>query len=79
MGPLSQNTALSTLAYNTAATQPHQNCERPVKVKLTQTKKIVASGMSEAEAIERAKLGDAEAFEFCTACTNGEFIRCVSA
>ena len=59
MGHLS----LNTLAYNTAATQPHQNLERPVKVKLTQTKKIVASGMSEAEAIERAKAGDAESFE----------------
>jgi RNA polymerase sigma-70 factor, ECF subfamily len=46
-----------------AATQPHQISERPLKVKLTQAKKIVASGMSEAEAIERAKAGDAESFE----------------
>jgi RNA polymerase sigma-70 factor, ECF subfamily len=51
------------LTYNMAATQPHLISERPLKVKLTQAKKIVASGMSEAEAIERAKAGDAESFE----------------
>jgi RNA polymerase sigma-70 factor (ECF subfamily) len=32
------------------------------KVKLTQAKKVIASGMTEAEAIDRAKAGDAEAF-----------------
>src|SRR5579872_4942955 len=37
--------------------------KRPQKGKLTQAKKIIASGMSEAEAIDRAKGGDAVAFE----------------
>lgn len=47
---------------NEAATKPHPKEERPQKVKLTQAKKVIASGMSEAEAIDRAKAGDAEAF-----------------
>src|SRR6267142_2472277 len=33
------------------------------KGKLTQVKKVIAPGLSEAEAIDRAKNGDAEAFE----------------
>src|SRR5579872_1084769 len=37
--------------------------KRPQKGKLTQAKKIIASGLSEAEAIDRAKGGDAESFE----------------
>src|ERR1700743_803194 len=49
---------------NEAATLPHLNNERPNKGKLTQAKKVIASGMTEAEAIERAKAGDAESFEF---------------
>src|SRR2546423_5509355 len=36
---------------------------RPDKVSLTQAKKILPSGISEAEAIDRAKRGDAESFE----------------
>jgi RNA polymerase sigma-70 factor (ECF subfamily) len=51
------------LTYNIAATQPHLIDQRPHKGKLTQAKKITASGLSEAEAIERAKGGDAESFE----------------
>ena len=47
---------------NEAATKPHPKEERPQKVKLTQAKKVIASGMTEAEAIDRAKAGDAEAF-----------------
>jgi RNA polymerase sigma-70 factor, ECF subfamily len=47
---------------NEAATLPHPKKERPQKVKLTQAKKVIASGMTEAEAIDRAKAGDAEAF-----------------
>src|SRR4029077_8141266 len=47
---------------NEPATKPHQNDERPQKVKLTQAKKVIASGMPESEAIDRAKAGDAEAF-----------------
>lgn len=47
---------------NEAATLPHRMEQRPQKVKLTQAKKVIASGMSEAEAIDRAKAGDAEAF-----------------
>jgi RNA polymerase sigma-70 factor (ECF subfamily) len=47
---------------NEAATLPHPKEERPQKVKLTQAKKVIASGMTEAEAIDRAKAGDAEAF-----------------
>src|SRR5262249_38861695 len=39
------------------------NDKRPYKGKLTQAKKTIASGLSEAEAIERAKGGDAGAFE----------------
>src|ERR1700753_630876 len=48
---------------NEAATTPHQNNQRPDKGKLTQAKKVIASGMSEAEAIDLAKAGDAQAFE----------------
>src|SRR5689334_5057470 len=48
---------------NEAATMPHQNDQRPYKGKLTQAKKVIASGMTEAEAIDRAKAGDAESFE----------------
>ena len=48
---------------NEAATKPHPMEQRPEKVKLTQAKKVIASGMTEAEAIDRAKGGDAEAFE----------------
>src|SRR6266853_1454776 len=48
---------------NEAATLPHPRGKRPDKGKLTQAKKIVASGLTEAEAIERAKSGDAESFE----------------
>jgi RNA polymerase sigma-70 factor, ECF subfamily len=48
---------------NEAATLPHPRDKRPDKGKLTQAKKIVASGLTEAEAIERAKSGDAESFE----------------
>ena len=51
------------LIYNTAATLPHPTGQRPLKGNLTQAKKIIASGLSEAEAIERAKGGDAECFE----------------
>ena len=51
------------MTYNTAATWPHLIDKRPHKGKLTQAKKITASGLSEAEAIERAKGGDAESFE----------------
>ena len=43
---------------NRAATLPHPTGQRPQKGKLTQAKKLVASGMTEAEAIERAKGGD---------------------
>jgi RNA polymerase sigma-70 factor (ECF subfamily) len=39
------------------------NEQRPLKGKLTQAKKTIASGISEAEAIERAKGGDGPAFE----------------
>ena len=53
----------ATQADNEAATLPHPKEERPQKVKLTQAKKVIASGMTEAEAIDRAKGGDAEAFE----------------
>jgi RNA polymerase sigma-70 factor (ECF subfamily) len=48
---------------NEAATLPHLKNQRPDKGKLTQAKKVIASGMTEAEAIDRAKGGDAEAFE----------------
>jgi len=48
---------------NEAATMPHLKKQRPDKGKLTQAKKVIASGMTEAEAIDRAKGGDAEAFE----------------
>src|ERR1041385_2180577 len=48
---------------NEAGTLPHLRDQRPDKGKLTQAKKVIASGMSEAEAIDRAKGGDAEAFE----------------
>ncbi len=51
------------MTYNTAATLPHPTGQRPLKGNLTQAKKIIASGLSEAEAIERAKGGDAECFE----------------
>src|SRR5215468_5233146 len=49
--------------YNKSATLPHPREQRPQKGKLTQAKKLVASGMTEAEAIERAKGGDSECFE----------------
>jgi RNA polymerase sigma-70 factor, ECF subfamily len=52
----------ATRTDNEAATKPHPKEERPQKVKLTQAKKVIASGMTEAEAIDRAKAGDAEAF-----------------
>src|SRR5215831_5121894 len=39
------------------------NDKRPPKGKLTQAKKTIASGLSEAEAIDLAKGGDAAAFE----------------
>ena len=48
---------------NEAAILPHPTDQRPQKGKLTQAKKMIASGLSEAEAIERAKAGDAESFE----------------
>ncbi len=51
------------LADNETATMPHRNDQRPDKGKLTQAKKVIASGLTEAEAIDRAKGGDAEAFE----------------
>jgi RNA polymerase sigma-70 factor (ECF subfamily) len=54
--------ARATGTDNEAATKPHPKEERPQKVKLTQAKKVIASGMTEAEAIDRAKAGDAEAF-----------------
>src|SRR4029077_4242569 len=50
-------------ADNETATMPHRKDQRPDKGKLTQAKKVIASGMTEAEAIDRAKGGDAEAFE----------------
>jgi RNA polymerase sigma-70 factor (ECF subfamily) len=59
-GPFS--VAGATRTDNEAATKPHPKEERPQKVKLTQAKKVIASGMTEAEAIDRAKAGDAEAF-----------------
>ena len=68
-----------TLTYNTAATQPHQKPERPLKVKLTQAKKIVASGMSEAEAIERAKAETRNRLRVCTDSTNAGSIPCACA
>jgi RNA polymerase sigma-70 factor, ECF subfamily len=52
----------ATRTDNEAATKPHPKEQRPQKVKLTQAKKVIASGMTEAEAIDRAKAGDAEAF-----------------
>jgi RNA polymerase sigma-70 factor, ECF subfamily len=52
----------ATRVDNEAATLPHPKEQRPQKVKLTQAKKVIASGMTEAEAIDRAKAGDAEAF-----------------
>ena len=52
----------ATRTDNEAATLPHPKEQRPQKVKLTQAKKIIASGMTEAEAIDRAKAGDAESF-----------------
>jgi RNA polymerase sigma-70 factor (ECF subfamily) len=52
----------ATQTDNEAATKPHPKEERPQKGKLTQAKKVIASGMTEAEAIDRAKAGDAEAF-----------------
>jgi RNA polymerase sigma-70 factor (ECF subfamily) len=55
--------ARETRPDNEAATTPHQNDQRPNKGKLTQAKKVIASGMSEAEAIDLAKGGDAQAFE----------------
>lgn len=54
--------ARATRMDNVAATLPHPKEQRPQKVKLTQAKKVIASGMTEAEAIDRAKAGDAEAF-----------------
>jgi RNA polymerase sigma-70 factor, ECF subfamily len=54
--------ARATRTDNEAATLPHPTEQRPQKVKLTQAKKVIASGMTEAEAIDRAKAGDAEAF-----------------
>jgi RNA polymerase sigma-70 factor, ECF subfamily len=54
--------ARATRTDNEAATLPHPKEQRPQKVKLTQAKKVIASGMTEAEAIDRAKAGDAEAF-----------------
>src|SRR5882724_4997028 len=47
---------------NEPATKPHPKDERPQMGKLTQAKKVIASGMTEAEAIDRAKAGDAESF-----------------
>src|ERR1700731_4464354 len=55
--------ARATPMDNEAATKPHPKEQRPQKGKLTQAKKIIATGMTEAEAIDRAKGGDAEAFE----------------
>src|ERR1700731_4387450 len=54
--------ARATPMDNEAATKPHPKEQRPQKGKLTQAKKVIASGMTEAEAIDRAKAGDAEAF-----------------
>lgn len=52
----------ATRMDNEAATKPHPKEQRPQKGKLTQAKKVIASGMTEAEAIDRAKAGDAESF-----------------
>jgi RNA polymerase sigma-70 factor (ECF subfamily) len=49
--------------YNEAATWPHLTECGLDKALLTQAKKILASGITEAEAIDRAKQGDAESFE----------------
>ena len=48
---------------NERVTGPHLISQRPEKGTLTQAKKIIAPGLTEAEAIERAKSGDAESFE----------------
>jgi RNA polymerase sigma-70 factor (ECF subfamily) len=55
--------ARQTRSDNEAAITPHLKDQRPDKGKLTQAKKVIASGMSEAEAIDLAKAGDAQAFE----------------
>ena len=49
--------------YNEEAAGPHLREQRPDKGTLTQAKKMIAPGLTEAEAIERAKGGDAESFE----------------
>src|SRR5512136_889894 len=49
--------------YNEAEAGPHLKSQRPEKGNLTQAKKIIAPGLTEAEAIERARQGDAESFE----------------
>ena len=64
------------LTYNIAGTLPHLIEQRPYKGKLTQLKKILATGLSEAEAIDRAKAGDADHLKRCTGCTSGGYIRC---
>jgi RNA polymerase sigma-70 factor (ECF subfamily) len=56
--------ALSTQCRdNEPVTGPHPTDKRPDKGILTSAKKIIAPGLTEAEAIERAKSGDAESFE----------------
>src|SRR6266849_7777262 len=49
--------------YNEAATGLHHRKQRPSRGKLTQAKKLIAPGLTEAEAIEQAKGGNSEAFE----------------
>src|SRR2546423_6469546 len=54
----------STSRCNDRATPPHPKGTSGLqRAQLTQAKKIIASGISEAEAIDRAKGGDAEAFQ----------------
>ena len=52
-----------TTAAQNRAILPISEAGRSKKPILTQAKKILASGISEAEAIERAKQGDGECFE----------------
>ena len=51
------------LVYNERQLWLHQKDGSHRKGDLTQAKKILASGITEAEAIDRAKQGDAESFE----------------
>lgn len=54
--------AIASIATNQQLSRISTNT-RPLKGKLTQAKKMIASGLSEAEAIGLAKGGDAAAFE----------------